>query len=226
MPLLEVIALSAADARAARDGGADRVEVVGTMDSDGLSPSPHMVAAAVATGIPVRAMLRLRAGFATDAAEITRLKSLQRAYLDAGAQGVVLGFLDASGRLDIPVLSDVLAGAGAYTLHRAIDHAVDYRQAFEQLTDLPSGLTHVLTAGSPAGVTQGMDALRSVLGSVPGAAELMMVGGGLRPEHLAPLTAAGVQAFHLGSPARDNASFTQPVNPALVARWRELLDAS
>ena len=44
MSLLEVIALHADDARRAEEGGADRVELLGTMDEDGLSPEPAMVA--------------------------------------------------------------------------------------------------------------------------------------------------------------------------------------
>ncbi len=40
MSLLEVIALTADDARAAEDGGADRIEVVADMAADGLTPTP------------------------------------------------------------------------------------------------------------------------------------------------------------------------------------------
>ena len=41
--LLEVIALHAADAERAEAGGADRLEIVGTMEFDGLSPEPALV---------------------------------------------------------------------------------------------------------------------------------------------------------------------------------------
>ena len=43
MSLLEVIALHAADAERAEAGGADRIELLGTMDDDGLSPEPRLV---------------------------------------------------------------------------------------------------------------------------------------------------------------------------------------
>lgn len=47
------------------------------MDKDGLSPSPALVDDVVAAvDIPVRPMLRLRDGFATDADEIEQLKQL------------------------------------------------------------------------------------------------------------------------------------------------------
>ena len=57
--ILEVIALDAADARAARDGGADRIELVADMRRQGLTPAVATFAAVrAAVGIPVRVMLR------------------------------------------------------------------------------------------------------------------------------------------------------------------------
>ena len=86
MSLLEVIALHAADAERAEAGGADRIELLGTMDDDGLSPEPRLVEKVRrATSIQIRPMVRLRAGFGTDGGEATRLKGLIAGYLDAGA---------------------------------------------------------------------------------------------------------------------------------------------
>ena len=63
MPLLEVIALTADDARAAEDGGADRLEVVADMAADGLTPDPDVVEAVrKATTLPLRGRRRARAG--------------------------------------------------------------------------------------------------------------------------------------------------------------------
>ena len=75
--LLEVIALSASDAERAADGGADRVEVVGSMDDGGMSPEPKLVSdIRRATSIQVRVMVRLREGFGTDGGEAVRLHGL------------------------------------------------------------------------------------------------------------------------------------------------------
>ncbi|HPZ51055.1 MAG TPA: copper homeostasis protein CutC, partial [Propionibacteriaceae bacterium] len=80
--LLEVIALHAADAQRAADGGADRVELVGTMDDGGLSPEPGLVEEVRRTvSIELRVMLRLRAGYSTDGGEVTRLRGLASAYV-------------------------------------------------------------------------------------------------------------------------------------------------
>lgn len=225
MSVLEVIALHAADAERAEAGGADRVELLGTMDDDGLSPEPRMVdKVRRATSIQIRPMVRLRAGFGTDGGEATRLKGLIRAYRDAGADGIVLGFLNGRNTVDLEVLGELVGdGDVPWTFHRAIDHCLDVDRAWRDIEPLP-GLTQVLTAGSARGVEHGLDDLVRRATSSPEAARLIMAGGGLAPEHVPWLTRAGVRAFHIGSPARPGRSFKAYVDADLVASWRDLID--
>lgn len=226
MSLLEVIALHAADAERAEAGGADRIELLGTMDDDGLSPEPRSVdKARRATSIQIRPMVRLRAGFGTDGGEVTRLKGLISAYQDAGADGVVLGFLNGTNRVDQEVVGELVGdGAFPWTFHRAIDHCLDTDQAWRDVVALP-GLTQVLTAGSARGVEQGLDGLLRRAKEDADVARLIMAGGGLKPEHVPWLVRAGVRAFHIGSPARPGGSFKAYVDAELVTSWRELIDA-
>jgi copper homeostasis protein len=51
---------------------------------------------------------------------------------------------------------------------------------------------------------------------------LLMAGGGLRPEHVPGLRAAGIASFHIGSAARD--TWDAPVDARRVERWRTLID--
>ena len=79
--LLEVIARHAADAERAEAGGADRLEVLGSLEFGGLSPEPALVGQIRrATTLPIRVMLRLREGFGTDGGEVVRLKGLVSSY--------------------------------------------------------------------------------------------------------------------------------------------------
>ncbi|WP_454299816.1 copper homeostasis protein CutC [Salana multivorans] len=137
--LLEVIALSARDAHEAEAGGADRLEIVGTMDDDGLSPGPALVEELRrASSLPLRIMVRLRAGFGTDDAEIARLRRLARHYLDAGAEGLVLGFLTPAGDADVDAAMAVVGDLDCpWTFHRAIDHGAAPDRAWPQLLGLP-----------------------------------------------------------------------------------------
>ncbi|AQP48045.1 copper homeostasis protein CutC [Tessaracoccus aquimaris] len=225
MGLLEVIALHAADAERAEAGGADRVELVGTMDDDGLSPEPRLVdKVRRATSIQIRPMVRLRGGFTTDGGEATRLKGLISSYFDAGADGVVLGFLNGINRIDLEVVGELVGdGSFPWTFHRAIDHCLDVDRAWVDLRTLP-GLNQVLTAGSARGVEQGLDDLVRRAKSDPEVARLIMAGGGLAAEHVPWLVRAGVRAFHIGSPARPGGSFKAYVDADLVASWRDLID--
>lgn len=224
--LLEVIALHEQDARRAEEGGADRVELLGTMDHDGLSPEPKLVERVRrATTIQIRPMVRLREGFSTDGGEVTRLNGLIRAYLDAGADGVVLGYLNGHNEVDTEVMAELVNGSFAFTFHRAVDHTFDYPDAWQVLPTLP-GITQVLTAGSARGVEHGLDQLVEIAKGSPANARLIMAGGGLKAEHVPWLVRAGVRAFHIGSPARPQGTFKAYVDPALVGTWRHLIDDS
>jgi copper homeostasis protein len=217
-PILEVIALDAADAEAAQAGGADRVELVSGMEHGGLTPSPGTFAQVrAATDLPVRVMLRSTPGYAYGPGPAEAAATLRA----AGATEFVLGFLDRAGRVDVPAIRAVLAelGGAAWTFHRALDHAADRAAAWRMLAGLP-GLDFVLTAGAPTGVADGL----AVLSAEAGTGARILAGGGLRPEHLAPLRAAGVDAFHTGSAARPGGRWDRPVDPALVRGWRTRLD--
>lgn len=224
--LLEVIALHADDARRAEEGGADRVELLGTMDHEGLSPEPRAVEKTrAATSIQIRPMVRLREGFGTDGGEVVRLRGLISSYIDAGADGLVLGFLNGLGDVDAEVIGALTEdGAWPWTFHRAVDHALDTARAWDTLTTLPR-LDQVLTAGSARGLSHGLDDLVATARQRPEAVPLIMAGGGLEAEHVPWLARAGVRSFHVGSRVRPQGSFKAWVDAGLVASWRHLVDA-
>jgi len=224
--LLEVVVLQAADAESAAEGGADRVELVGTMNEGGLSPEPALVETVRrSTSVQLRVMLRLREGFGTDGGETTRLKGLAAAYIDAGADGIVMGFLNGLSQVDLEVCTE-LAGDGGWpwTFHRAVDSALDVAKAWRDLRTLP-GLDQVLTSGSARGLRYGLDDLISRARADRGIGALVMAGGGLAPEHVPWLAQAGIRSFHIGSPARPGRSYKAYVDPALVRSWRRLIDS-
>ncbi|MGY4721701.1 copper homeostasis protein CutC [Naumannella huperziae] len=225
--LLEVICLHAADARRAEEGGADRVELLGSLDDGGMSPEPSLVEEVRdAVGVQLRVMLRLRPGFGTDGAEAVRLRGLAASYVDAGADGLVLGFLNGHSEVDASVVEAITADSDwPWTFHRAIDQALDPRRAWRTLLGLPN-LDQVLTAGSSRGVAHGLDELIALAGSDPRIAKLIMAGGGLAPEHVPWLARAGVQAFHIGAPARPGRSYRAYVDADLVRTWKTLVDDS
>ncbi|WP_282795721.1 copper homeostasis protein CutC [Streptomyces sp. CC224B] len=223
--LLEVIALDAEDAVAAQAGGADRLELVTDMAADGLTPSrADFAAIRAAVDIPLRVMLRLADGFAAgDVAELVRRARELRAE---GADEFVLGFLDETGAADmgaVEAVVDALDGC-RWTFHRAIDRAADRDALRKQLADLP-GLDTYLTAGAAGGVDEGLPTLvaEAARGGEPGYGPTVLVGGGLRLEHLPRLRGAGLRAFHIGGAARPQ-GWGGPLSTEAVATWRTALD--
>ncbi|MBB5934536.1 copper homeostasis protein CutC [Streptomyces zagrosensis] len=230
-PILEVIALGVDDAVAAEAGGADRLELVTDMAADGLTPTLAAFGAIrAAVGIPLRVMLRAEDGFAAGGAtEVAALCASARALRAEGAEEFVFGFLNDAGQPDLATvraLAEAIEGA-PWTFHRAIDRAADRDLARKRLAGLP-GLDTYLTAGAAAGVDAGLptlqgEAARGATGE-PGYASRILVGGGLRLDHLPALRAAGIDAFHIGGAARPR-GWAGPVNAEAVAEWRVALDA-
>lgn len=250
-PLLEVVVLSAADARAAVRGGADRLELVADMSADGLTP-PAAVWADVrdAVDVPVRVMIRRASGFARGV-PLDRLRADAAGLWSAGAREFVGGWLTGTGAPDVEACAAVFGDLpdARWTFHRAFDHIPDRTAAWAAATALP-GVDTILTSGGPGGVEDGLAALADDTGA--GTAVMttsaqaataaaandrctagtnrrplaprprILVGGGLRLDHLPALKAAGLNAFHIGSPAR-RGGWDQPVDPAAVARWREAI---
>ncbi|RKT83794.1 copper homeostasis protein [Saccharopolyspora antimicrobica] len=217
--LLEVIAFDAADAEAAQAGGADRVELCRDLAADGLTPElPVVRSVLAATDLPVRVMVREQTGFGAD---VDLLRRRVGELLDAGAREFVLGFLDEHGQVDLDATRAVVAELAGrpWTFHRAVDHAAQYRTAWARAVSL--GPDTVLTAGGPSGVAEGLSHLRELAAVQDADGVELLVGGGLRQEHVPVLREAGVRAFHIGSGARSSG----PVLAELVRSWRELLDS-
>ncbi|MFD9910574.1 copper homeostasis protein CutC [Streptomyces sp. NPDC059063] len=223
--VLEVIALDAEDAVAAQAGGADRLELVTDMAADGLTPSRETFAEIRASvDIALRVMLRLSDGFA--AGDVSALVRRARELRAEGADEFVLGFLDDAGGPDLAAVEEVVGAIDGcrWTFHRAIDRAADRDALRKQLAYLP-GLDTYLTAGAAGGVDEGLPTLLAehARGGEPGYGAQILVGGGLRLDHVGRLRSAGVDAFHIGGAARPH-GWGRPVSSDAVSTWRRALD--
>lgn len=223
--LLEVVVRHAADAERATAGGADRLTLLAGTEDDPRSPEPALVGQVRrVTDLPLRVVLRLREGYGTDGGEATRLQGLVTAYRQVGAEGMVLGFLNAHTEVDVEVVTALVGdGSFGWTFSRAVDACMSLDRAWRELRRLP-GLDAVHTAGSPRGVTEGLDELLTRAGADPFARSVIMAGGGLRPEHVPWLARAGVRAFVVGADVRPLGSAKAYVDADLVRTWRRLVD--
>lgn len=228
--LLEVIALDATDARVAVDGGADRLELVSSMQFSGFNPSLEaFTSIRSAVNVPLRVMIRLRDGFLTGGpGSVSALATSVKQLREEGADEFVMGWLDANGAVDLAALETVLeALEGApWTFHKAIDKAADRDAVYAAIRPLP-GLDTVLTSGGPFPAAQGIGVLAAEAAreaADPNGLSLL-VGGGLKLTDVAALRTAGLTGFHIGTAARFSGDWNGPVDVELVKTWRAALDA-
>lgn len=229
--LLEIIALDARDARAAVDGGADRIELVSGMEFAGFCPALETVELVrAAVDVPLRVMLRLREDFSIGGAQgAAEIAAAGRRLREAGADQFVLGWLDGQGAVDLAAIEKVReAWHGLpFTFHKAMDHVADRDAAYAAIRQLP-GLDTVLTSGGPFPAGRGVEVLRA-----EGAREAalgdqglaILVGGGLQLDDVPRLKAAGLRDFHVGSAVRGGSDWDGHVDAELVARWRDVVDS-
>lgn len=222
---LEVRITQGADAAPAEAGGADRLEIVGALDDGGMSPEPRAVGEVRRrTTLHLRPVVRLRAGFGTDGGEAVRLHGLIASYLDAGADGLALGFMNGMGEVDLEVLGALLNEVTCpWTFTRAVDTALDTDKAWRALAGLP-GLDCVRTAGSARDLEHGLDDLIARAKRDERYAGLIMADGDLHPDHVPWLVRAGVRQFHLDGQVRPGGSWKAYVDEVLVKSWRRLID--
>jgi copper homeostasis protein len=225
--LLEVIVQTVADARAAEDGGADRLEVVRDIDRDGLTPSLDVVRAiALERHLPLRIMVRDRDDFS--AGDSQALKALQRAiasFAALGVDGAVVGFArDAA--VDLDTTAAVLSAAPALsvTFHRAFDVARDPAEAFEALRRLIQ-VDRVLTTGGSGDWALRCERLRQYA-VFAGEHLTIIAGGGLDAAGLQFLKSTGcVREAHVGRAAREPQVSTAPVSADRVRRLKAIVSA-
>lgn len=218
--LLETIVGSLDDARAAAAGGADRFELCSALALGGLTPSLGTLAE-IKRELPVPVMFMVRpreGGMAYTEGEFQVMCRDAELALEAGADGLVFGFLTPESAVDVlrcrRFLSVVTRVAGARTpelvYHRAFDVVADPHAALEQLVDL--GITRVLTSGREARALDGCDEIRRTLEQADGRIQVLP-GGGIRLETLAEVVRrTGAEQVHLSvtGPAPDLSAGANP----------------
>ncbi|NVH77076.1 copper homeostasis protein CutC [Paraburkholderia sp. JPY432] len=228
--LLEVIATTVADARAAAQAGADRLELVSAMDEGGLTPSVGLIEAVVAAvGIPVNVIVRPHSrSFVYDADDYAVMLRDIRAVKAAGANGIVIGMLDAERTIDREGLARACETADglAITFHRAFDEARDLREALDVLLGFEA-VTNVLTSGGKPSVLQAQAVVSELVRQVDGSPCTVLAGAGLTVDAVADFVSnTHVEAVHFGSGVRVNGNGLAPVDQAKVMQVRALLDAT
>jgi copper homeostasis protein len=221
--LLEVIVQTVADARAATEGGADRLEVVRAINDGGLTPRLSMVRAIAAeTSLPLRVMVRENAGYELGPGELPALRRAAADFAEAGVDGLVIGFAR-SGKALLEDVERVLESVPNVhvTFHRAFDALTDPLGTIPRLIGLPN-LDHILTSGGDGSAEARCERLTQyVRRAGPGVA--IIAGGGVDEASLSLFARAGcVREVHVGRAAREGGEADGPVSAARVSQLKVL----
>ncbi|HET7064553.1 MAG TPA: copper homeostasis protein CutC [Rudaea sp.] len=197
-PLLEIAANSLASALAAQEGGADRIEVCAALELGGLTPSYAQIALTrERVRIPIYALIRPRTGdFVYSDSECETMQRDIETCVSLGCDGVVLGALDGSGRVDTNRCRGLIAAAGklGVTFHRAFDMTDDPRHALKDIIAL--GSERVLTSGARADAFAGAELIKMLVAQAAGRI-VVMPGAGVNAGNIAALRAlTGASEFH------------------------------
>ncbi|AWM31384.1 copper homeostasis protein CutC [Hymenobacter nivis] len=201
---LEICAASLPSALAAQAGGAHRIELCQNLEQGGTTPSYGLIKAVRARlSIPVFVLIRPRAGgFVYSADELAIMQTDIETCRALGCAGVVLGALDAAGRVDMAACRALIAAAGplCITFHRAFDACPDQPGALEAVVAL--GCQRVLTSGGQATAEAGQAQLAALVAQAAGRVRIMP-GAGITAANIQALTArTGAPEFHASAKRR------------------------
>lgn len=196
--MLEICAGSWDSVLAARDGGADRVELCSGLAEGGLTPSLGLIRAACRLdGLKVHVLIRPRGGdFLYTETEVALMEDDIRSAIDAGADGVVVGSLTPDGDVDTLQLRRWVAAAGGrnVTFHRAFDLCRQPEQALQDITDC--GCNRLLTSGQADKAINGLPLLAQLVAQAGDRLSIMPGSGVNAANAVSILTATGAHELH------------------------------
>lgn len=176
---IEICVDSVAGVRAARDAGAERVELCAALFEGGITPSHgSIVQARRVGGIVLNVMIRPRGGdFYIDDDEFAVMLADIAVAKAEGADGVVIGILTSDGRVDAQRSRILIEAASPLpvTFHRAFDMTADPFEALETLIAI--GAARVLTSGQEATVLEGLPLIAALMQQAAGRITVMPGGG-------------------------------------------------
>lgn len=196
--MLEVCCGDIESVIAARDGGADRVELCMALADGGVTPSYGlMLQARKVEGIRLNVLIRPRGGdFLYNEEEVEIMVRDIELARQVGADAVVIGALTADGDIDIAVCKRLIAAAKGMevTFHRAFDVCRNATEALEQIILL--GCHRVLTSGQQASAEKGVELLKQLVSQANGRISIMPGSGVLASNAAHIIASTGAREIH------------------------------
>ncbi len=207
--MLEIVAMTAKDAKLIEAGGADRIGLASALHEGGLTPSYGLIKAVVqAVKIPVNIIVRPQTkGFHYSSEEIEIMKQDILIAKELNVKGVMFGVLDVHENVvDVNKLEKLLSVCDGLEVifSRAIDKVRDLAAAVRLLSHYPQ-VKSVLTSGGRGPISDNISTIREMAAN---AGQLhIRVGGGIRFDNFEKLMSeVDTPYYHVGAAARENSS--------------------
>lgn len=185
---LEVCVDSVESAVIAAENGGDRLEVCANLIIGGTTPGVSQFRQIrKACDLALHVLVRPRFGdFLYTDAEFQMIEEDIRMFRELGADGIVVGCLQADGSLDLDRMKRLKECAGPLhlTLHRAFDLCRNPYQALEEAVTL--GIDTILTSGQASACMEGKDVLEKLILQAEDRIEIM-VGSGVSAQVISRL---------------------------------------
>ncbi len=198
-PLLECCVDCVESALAAKQGGADRLELCANLLIGGTTPDINLYHRIRETcDILINVLIRPRFGdFCYTDEEFEIIRRDVKMFREAGADGVVIGILKPDGSLDVERMAILMEEAKgmSVTLHRAFDVCSDPMLALRQSKEL--GIDTILTSGQKNTALEGRDLLTTLVKEAAGEIDIL-IGSGVKDSVIEPLAKqTGATSFHM-----------------------------
>ena len=197
--ILEVCVDSVESAKAAVQGGADRLELCANLVIGGTTPGVSQFnQIRKACDVPINVLIRPRYGdFLYTDHEFQMISEDAQMYRNLGADGIVVGFLKPDGDLDMDRLKVLRekAGTGNMTLHRAFDVCRDPYRSLKEAIE--AGVDTILTSGQQNTCMEGKKLLGELMEQAAGQIDIL-VGSGVNVDAIACLMdEIDARCFHM-----------------------------
>ncbi len=195
---IEIATTDFESTRQAVEGGADRIELCANLGEGGTTQSYGVIKKCREHfQVKIYPIIRVRGGdfLYTDDEFECMLEDINICR-QLGCDGVVVGFLDMYGNIDLEKTRRVVEAAQpmGVTFHRAFDRCRNPLEALEQLIE--AGCERILTSGQQKTAPEAVD-LISKLNSQADARIVIMPGSGVRASNIRQLAdATGCHEFH------------------------------
>ena len=195
--IVEICANSFESAKAAQDGGADRIELCTELSVGGLTPPRELIDKVISElDIPTHVLIRPRSGNFIYTQDELKVMLEDIAYCkDIGCAGIVSGVLTVENDIDVRSTRQlIVASVGMeFTFHRGFDLC---RQPHHQLASIIElGAVRLLSSGQQPKAIDGVLLLKELITYSAGNIEIMP-GSGINPKNVLAFKAAGFESIH------------------------------